>query len=898
MARRSCHSDGSLMVNTTPNHIVVFGKGGVGKSTLSANLSAYYATRGLKALHVGCDPKSDSTLILLEDMDTLSTVMSWIANTDNDREPGAIYNKGRLGIKCIEAGGPEAGIGCGGRGIARVMEFLEKWKVLEREQFDTAVFDVLGDVVCGGFAAPLRKGFGNKVVMVIAEDEMSYFAANNIAKAVLRYSVNGVSMAGVVINERGSGQAALKAGEFASWIGARVLGTLPLSKTPSLARRAGVTAVEYDPDSAFSMAVASIAEALLSLEPSDMPLPTPLDQKAFMKFLIHAESPGGRRPGPDRASLACAREAPAESVDGAPEAPVMLRKEDAAIAGAFSRLLGLRGTWASGPGFDVSRVALRPEGGLRMEFAGPAIGTAAVSLIRKQAGASPAIAAAHFDIFLDQGKNAKPFVRLLQMIAHRLGGFRLQDLTAIYGKCLEQDSPEPDPGALPQQSGPAGSALQWARFFARDQFARNAEHKLFYDIPVTQITHRDIECSFATPQIRSDEFLPYNYPWLSPSLEPDSFKPDSNSKYYETNLGEMDVILGAAEKLSSLIARAISEMGPQKLLLFNNTCVPVVSGEDIPSVVADARQGCPAPLMYQGPENSISLNPYYEFFISLKKEAGFRDANPVPMTVNLIGFPENKGLDEVKAILASMGVHLNAMFLPRLDPGIFDVYRAAALTVFYPDEAYRVMYEDLFGDVPAKAITPPAPYGMRGTREWLDAVAGGLCLSGQETHADTESVREWERLAARAREYTLGFVFQGNAVEMISRPELAGGIPILELIREMGFGIDFLDYTPADTGALNRKPAGDEAGLFSTPEELAERLIASRASCFYSDYYFDNRLAKAGKGQFSGQFFEMGFAGAVRSLGRLLSACEAPFFTRYMKYMAGGAPGAHAKIKG
>ena len=256
--------------------VVVFGKGGVGKSTFSANLSAWYALQGMKVLHVGCDPKADSSYLLLEGASHPRTVVSMLAEYGQVGKPTDIINRGRHGIDCVEVGGPEPGIGCGGRGIARALEYLESWNIIEEGGYDVVLFDVLGDVVCGGFAAPLREGFGDKVLIVASEDEMSFYAANNISKAVVRYSANGVALAGLIINRRGPRGAKLDGEEFARRIGTEVVGELPFSPAIENARRARMTLVEHAPKDGYSKVVGDVASLLRSLEASSLPLPTPM----------------------------------------------------------------------------------------------------------------------------------------------------------------------------------------------------------------------------------------------------------------------------------------------------------------------------------------------------------------------------------------------------------------------------------------------------------------------------------------------------------------------------------------------------------------------------------------------------------------------------------------------
>jgi nitrogenase iron protein NifH len=211
--------------------IVILGKGGVGKSTLAANLGLHLALAGRSVLHVGCDPKADSSLLLVEPGTRCRTVLELLSRYgDLTEEANLIINGGRHGIRCVEVGGPEPGIGCGGRGVARAVEILLASKVLASGGFDVVLFDVLGDVVCGGFAAPLRRGLGEKVLIVVSPDEMSLFAANNICRAVVRYADNGVKLAGLVVNRGGRPEEELlDVADFARQVGTRILGVLPRS---------------------------------------------------------------------------------------------------------------------------------------------------------------------------------------------------------------------------------------------------------------------------------------------------------------------------------------------------------------------------------------------------------------------------------------------------------------------------------------------------------------------------------------------------------------------------------------------------------------------------------------------------------------------------------------------
>lgn len=264
--------------------IAIYGKGGIGKSVVATGLSAHYALKGRKVLHVGCDPKRDSSLRLIGRMPQ-KTVVDYVG-----LEPGAVtasklLERGRNGVMCLESGGPEPGLGCGGRGVARAIELMDETELLETGGFDVAVFDVLGDVVCGGFAAPLRQGFARKVAIVASEEPMALFAANNIARAIVTYQANGVALAGLVANLRDAGADIDLVERFAEAIGTRILAVLPRDPKIIEAERRCLTVLEHAPDSPGARELDRLGETLAQVDVGEISSPTPLTETAFFDLV-------------------------------------------------------------------------------------------------------------------------------------------------------------------------------------------------------------------------------------------------------------------------------------------------------------------------------------------------------------------------------------------------------------------------------------------------------------------------------------------------------------------------------------------------------------------------------------------------------------------------------------
>jgi nitrogenase iron protein NifH len=240
----------------------VYGKGGIGKSTTVCNLSVALVEMGLTVMQIGCDPKADSTVSLLGGK-RAPTVLDLV------REKGAaltledLVTPGYKGILCVEAGGPTPGLGCAGRGITAALEKLREKGAFARYQPDVVLYDVLGDVVCGGFSVPMRGGYADKVFVVTSGENMAIYAAANIAMAVENFRDRGyASLGGVILNRRNVKNEEEKVREFAEEIGAPIVGTLDRSDTVQAAEELGKTVLEAFPDSPMAGQYRALATAV------------------------------------------------------------------------------------------------------------------------------------------------------------------------------------------------------------------------------------------------------------------------------------------------------------------------------------------------------------------------------------------------------------------------------------------------------------------------------------------------------------------------------------------------------------------------------------------------------------------------------------------------------------
>lgn len=252
--------------------VAIYGKGGIGKSTTTSNLSAALADMGKRVIQIGCDPKSDSTNNLRGGR-SIPTVLDAIRSGKKVEVEDIVY-EGFGGVLCIEAGGPEPGVGCAGRGIIAAIELLRQKKVFEEYRPDVVLYDVLGDVVCGGFSVPIREGVAEQVYTVTSADFMAVYAANNLFKGIQKYANSGGALfSGIIANSVALPVQREIVDDFASRTGTTIAEYVPRSDTITRSELLGQTAVEYDPDSEQANVYRSLARTLLQNEKKYVPKP-------------------------------------------------------------------------------------------------------------------------------------------------------------------------------------------------------------------------------------------------------------------------------------------------------------------------------------------------------------------------------------------------------------------------------------------------------------------------------------------------------------------------------------------------------------------------------------------------------------------------------------------------
>ena len=259
--------------------IAIYGKGGIGKSTVSSNLCMALRKQGLRVMQVGCDPKRDSTRILTGGRLIPTVLDTYREHLRKGQDEYAItlqdiVFEGSNGVYCVESGGPEPGIGCAGRGVLTAIGILRDLGAFKTYKLDVVIYDVLGDVVCGGFSQPIRQGFAREIYLLCSGAFMSIYAANNIAKGIHRLARRGTGLSGVICNSSGDERFEREVlSDFAEKLGSKLIHLIPRSPIIQACEVENRTVLEHSPNSEEAKAFWELAQKIMNNDPPVTPAP-------------------------------------------------------------------------------------------------------------------------------------------------------------------------------------------------------------------------------------------------------------------------------------------------------------------------------------------------------------------------------------------------------------------------------------------------------------------------------------------------------------------------------------------------------------------------------------------------------------------------------------------------
>jgi nitrogenase iron protein NifH len=834
--------------------IVFFGKGGIGKSTIASNMSVILACGGRKVLHVGCDPKMDCCLSLMRKH------IPPFADTSGEGTEAAlrksIHPAAVKGVHCIEAGGPQPGVGCAGTGIGTMLDAMKDSSLMEKDGYDVAVFDVLGDVVCGGFAAPLRRGFAKKAVIVTSEEVLSLYAASKLMMMISNYARNGVYLAGLVVNAKNPAGVRV-AEDFARAAGTRILGVILRDPAVAAAEREHRPAALAYPKSDFARRAVRLCSAIGTAVAPEIP-PRALSDMDFFAFAEGKEAQKPYAPasqpakgktkggGRGRRSAVSLFDAAGFKPSGMEGGQIICDWKSS--KGVFKTIIAPASVAHEGmPRFSDWAVCFHPS-------------------VAKDRGASNTE-------LMDAAARLAP-LRFDEMLSTFTG------MKDFYGGLVAFGGPEDKTLAAPDTPRrPHMGFGQWQRFI----FPRGAVNSCIPPGSV-MVEHGDSECRFSGCTGGALGLFSENAGLESSGRQfRGPFLPKSEHFIVNTEFQSRDAIFGDEAKMLDSLSRAADQAGPGGLVEFYVGCSPLLLSSDVRAFAhrVEREKGVKVVIenynsFYEhSPAKSAVRVDFMAASLSRGKAVKTRD-------VNLIGFGESA--ERLTALLAEMGISAG-------EPGsdFYGAARASRLQVLSTPDS---VLGPAFDKAKMKWLLPPPPYGFAGAAAWLAAVAGALGRKKAVTGPSAAQKEAALQLWRRSRGYAVGFILAAEEINLLSGSSALRMVPVLPVLVEAGFGIrlfvsgeSFYKKTAADISAL--KAALPEMRLsvkfFETKKELAALLRGDPVlRLVYSDVRNDPRVVSAGKNPFSAALFEPGYEGALESRRRLAELCEWDFNERHL----------------
>ncbi len=428
----------------------------------------------------------------------------------------------------------------------------------------------------------------------------------------------------------------------------------------------------------------------------------------------------------------------------------------------------------------------------------------------------------------------------------------------------------------------------WARFFCPEDIQRHRRTSFVPENPTTDIMHGDLECRYTFPWFDGKTVPFWNFPW---TIANQQTKPAAYKLLF-TDLNETEVTEGqkSLKKVEDSFRLAAQEAQSDDIIMLNSACVPDLTGEDPTPFLP--KHGEKTKTIYRASDGRDVAYSTTEEMIkkSLDKE---KDFSPQSRTVNLVGYPGGKAREELISLLNQVGISVSACVVPSLGFEPLRLARKASLNIMIGHRLFEGEVKDFVAQFPVRSLTPSAPYGVKATRLWLKTVCEAAGIDSQVARDIWEKnwnplKGRWENLISQSRGKKLAFVLSPKQISQIIDPRWTFAVPMFEMLSEMGFDFNFLIFAKNHPQLkLPKNRFKISLDFFSKEEELTRLLKNGAFDAVYSDYFFDRRISRAGKAQFSLSIFEAGPWGALRTLERFLGICKLPFYGEYGRYLGG-----------
>ncbi len=454
----------------------------------------------------------------------------------------------------------------------------------------------------------------------------------------------------------------------------------------------------------------------------------------------------------------------------------------------------------------------------------------------------------------------------------------------------------------------------WADFFAPNELGRGQLDSLGFHDSYVFAQHSEHECSQLSPVGLAPVGWLNNLPWQNRIRSDREAEPSIllrvDVPFITTDLSENDIIMGNQNKLLGLIdeCQRIAE-NQGKGVFFANTCTPIMVGEDVESNVTREGDCSGCNTNYLTVNERSMTNVFHEVMV-VRRLAAEQAAAPCLMPrINLVGLEERQDGFEVMELIDKAGIAINTLFIPSLPDERIAQFPNATLNVILANQVWSHLYDQLMFESRIPHLKGVGPWGVEGTKRFVRSIVDRMKIEDDFEATFDEylepHLEEWERLKESISGHRLGFVLRGAEAYYFNTPGATWGIPLVAMLEEMGFGLDFLikleDREQARTaaGLINgvfKHPERHSIGGFDTQEMMTAKLKASPCQAVFSNHTMDWRITESGKSIFSYQQFEKGVPGALRTAERLLGLCKTPYYSRYRRYLARTEAGARRPI--